>query len=142
MNGNCNWLSSRVPRLTLMILAAAATGGAIAAEEMGVVTIVAERASKQTVGRSPRGVPVEQISITQHVSYADLDLATAAGAAALEKRVQTKADEICKKLDSFYPVVGAGTSDCAKQAVNDAMPSLHAAIAAAEKSKTGGVTNK
>jgi len=64
---------------------------------MEVVTVEAARAT--TVGQTMHGVPIDEITIRSRVSYADLDLATAAGALELENRIRATAETSCRKID-------------------------------------------
>ncbi|HYM35153.1 MAG TPA: UrcA family protein [Steroidobacteraceae bacterium] len=118
-------------RLLTTALGLALAGGAVvAAENVTNITIEAQRS--QVVGRSALGAPIELVTISRHVNYADLDLVTPAGAAALEKRVGNTATELCKKLDRIYPYTAKGTEStqsCIKKASDDAMAQVRAAIA-------------
>jgi UrcA family protein len=117
-------------RLTLLTLGAVLAGGVLAAEQVGEVTVEATRETK-IVGRSYSGVPIEVISLTRRVSYADLDLTTQSGAAELEKRVNETAQAACKELDTLYPLTAAGGPACVKSTVDESMVQVRAAISAA-----------
>jgi UrcA family protein len=124
--------ASRTIKFALLTLGAIAAGGVFAAEEVGKVTVEAKRET-QVVGRSYTGAPIELVTLTRRVSYADLDLTTQSGAAELEKRVNETAQAACKQLDDLYPLTAPGGQSCVKGAVEDAMEQARAAIAAAGK---------
>ena len=88
-------------------------------------------------GRTSSGVPIVDMSITYGVSYAGLDLASAAGAAEIEKRVNDAAKDACKELSAKRPLVRFTTSDaeCAKSAADKAMVKVHELEAAAAERK-------
>jgi UrcA family protein len=78
-----------------------------ATETSGVneeITIVAPRVvQRKVVGRTTIGAPIEVISLSRPVSYADLDLSTQEGRAELRKRIENTAKAACKELDVMYP---------------------------------------
>lgn len=103
------------------------------------VRIEASRPVVKQIGRSlTTGAPIDIVQLTRHVSYADLDLATHAGASELEARIKSTAREACRQLEQLYPIgtsEGPGTEglNCVKDAIDGAMPQAKTAIAAAEK---------
>ena len=119
-------------------LVATAIGGlastvAIAADtDVEQITVRAERATSTQVGRTSSGVPILQYELSYKVASEDLDLATDSGAGALKQRVQEAAKSACADLDRLYPGVQAD-ADCARKAIDEAMPAVEAAIAAARK---------
>jgi len=120
-------------QMTLVAAGVVMASAPALAQQPAQVTIQAERPAK-VVGRSYTGVPIELVTLTRRVSYADLDLTTHAGATELEKRVSDTAKDACKQLDTLYPLTAADTGpSCVKKATDDAMTQAHAAIAAAEK---------
>lgn len=116
-----------------MIAAAACTlaGASAYGQAMEVVTVEAVR--EIIVGKSPIGAPIKELSIRSRVSYADLDLTTAEGAAALEKRVKDTAVSTCKELKVQIPAEGSTEEKCIKEAMEGAAPQVAAAIEAAKK---------
>jgi UrcA family protein len=76
---------------------------------------------------------VEEVWLTHHVSYKDLDLKDPAGAAELRKRVQDTAGMACNELDKLYigDISDTPTSTCVANAVDQAKPQVDAAIAKA-----------
>lgn len=103
--------------------------GAIGQQIEGV-DVEASRIVKERVGTSSVNAPINAISLSYRVSYADLDLATKEGATALKSRVEEAALAACKQISKLYPDAKPDDSSCAKQAVDDAMPSVKKAIAA------------
>jgi len=118
-----------------MIAAAACTlaGAGAYGQAMEVVTVEAVR--EIIVGKSPIGAPIKELSIRSRVSYADLDLTTVDGAAALEKRVKETAVSTCKELKVQIPAEGSTEEKCVKEALDGAAPQVAAAIEAAKKAK-------
>jgi UrcA family protein len=100
---------------------------------MEVVTVEAVR--EIVVGKSPIGAPIKELSIRSRVSYADLDLTTADGVAALEKRVKDTAVSTCKELKVDVPAEGSTEEKCIKEAIEGAAPQIAAAVEAARKAK-------
>lgn len=78
-----------------------------------------------------------EVSVDYKVHYADLNLATASGAAQLEKRIRDAATQACQQLATLYPASteGAGKDSCVESATKKAMAEANQAITAAEKSK-------
>ena len=118
-----------------MIAAAACTlaGAGAYGQAMEVVTVEAVR--EIIVGKSPIGAPIKELSIRSRVSYSDLDLTTADGAAALEKRVNDTAVSTCKELKVQIPAEGSTEEKCVKEALDGAAPQVASAIEAAKKAK-------
>ena len=77
--------------------------------------------------------PIEVFTVSRRVGYSDLDLKTYAGVKTLEKRVQDSVNAACRALDAQFPLDPRQTSSCSRQARNDAMAQVRAAIAAAAK---------
>lgn len=122
----------RAMQVTLVAAGVVVASGPVLAQQTPQVIIQAERTTK-VVGRSYTGAPIELVTLTRRVSYADLDLNTHAGATELEKRVNETAKDACKQLDTLYPLSESGGPSCVKKATGDAMVQAHVAIAAAEK---------
>ena len=109
------------------------TGSALAADELPTITIGAAVMAKTDIGTSSSGVPLEKVTITHRVSYADLNLATHAGAAELQRRVKETARAACKQLRELYPLEANDTFQCARHAVAQASPQVENAIAGATR---------
>jgi UrcA family protein len=125
-------------KLTKFALLAVAAGCTLAsqgvyAQAMEVVTVEAVR--EIVVGKSPIGAPIKELTIRSRVSYADLDLTTAAGAATLEKRVRDTATSSCKGIKVDVPVEGWTIDRCIREATDDAMVQVNKAVAAAKAAK-------
>ena len=122
-------------RLVSLLGAGLLTASALAqqAGALQEVTVIAERPTSTIVGRAgATGAPIELIELRHRVSYADLNLATASGANALNKRVKDAAKAACDELDKLYPLKERD-SKCADKAADAAKGQVDAAIAAAEK---------
>jgi UrcA family protein len=119
----------------LLVAAAAATltGAGAYGQAMEVVTVEAVR--EIVVGKSPIGAPIKELSIRSRVSYADLDLTTAAGVETLEKRVHDTAVSTCKEIKVDVPAEGSTVDKCIKEAIAGAAPQIQAAVEAARKAK-------
>ena len=82
----------------------------------------------------------ELVTMSARLDVADLDLSTSSGAEELHARINDVAQDICHRLDSFYP---RGSSDvpghentnknCVRDAVAAANKNADAAVAAAQK---------
>jgi len=77
----------------------------------------------------------QTVSLTQRVSYSDLDLSTYSGAKQLELRVHQVANTLCDELERrTLSLSDSGERRaCVNGAVADGMEHARAAIAAAEK---------
>ena len=132
--GECNVKRTGLEPLIMIAAASAALGGASAfGQAMEVVTVEAVR--EIVIGKSPIGAPIKELTIRSRVSYADLDLATAAGAATLEKRVKDTATSSCKEIKVDVPVDGWTIDRCVREATTDAMVQVNKAIADAKTAK-------
>ena len=101
---------------------------------MTEVIVEAPRISHTGSRSRPLGAPVELALIRYRVSYADLDLATRAGARALEERINDAAQRACKDVESHVAASEVSQPDepsCVKSAVDGAMRQAREAIAAA-----------
>ena len=71
------------------------------------------------------------VSNSVRVTYADLNLASDAGASILEKRIAFAARVVCEIEDSREIALAKATSLCRNQAIEDANPQFLAALSAA-----------
>lgn len=78
------------------------------------------------VKRQAPNSPVHLVSLARHVSYADLDSRSVAGAEVLRQRVNEAAVEVCRKLDDLYPDSAPRGRACVQTAVKQAMHRLEA----------------
>ena len=74
------------------------------------------------------GAPIENVSMSEHVRYDDLNLRTASGARTLEQRVRYTAQAICNRLDHLYPITEQGSPPCIQGAIATGMQHADAAI--------------
>jgi UrcA family protein len=122
--------------MAMMVAASMSLGSIAAAQGIQEIVVVAKRViNVQPTGKTATGVPIVDMSISYGVSYAGLDLASASGAAEIEKRVNDTAQEACKEIAQQRPLDHFTTSDadCAKATADKAMIKVHALIAAAGK---------
>ena len=85
------------------------------------------------VERGPLNGPVEKVSASIIVHYADLDLRSRGGARELRIRVRDAAQEVCAQLADAYPFYAASGTSCYKTALNDAMVRADEAIDSARQ---------
>ena len=125
----------KVTKLALLAVAAGCTlaSQGVYAQAMEVVMVEAVR--EITVGKSPIGAPIKELTIRSRVSYADLDLTTAAGAATLGQRVKDAATTSCKEIRVDVPIDGWTIDRCIKEATSDAMLQVDKAVADAKAAK-------
>jgi UrcA family protein len=119
--------------LAFAVMGLTLAGSVATAQELKEVTIQSTRETKIIVGRSYSGAPIEEMTLTRRVRFNDLDLATAAGGAELEKRVKDAARALCEELDKRNPQSERTALPCAKAATEQAMVQVQAAIVAAKK---------
>jgi UrcA family protein len=112
-----------------VLLLAAAAAAALAS----LVPAVAQAAAPEVTVTGRYGVGRETRSLTRSVSYADLDLATPAGRAALRQRVRQTARELCSQLSGRAPPGTPMVRTCVRDAVGSvaAMEPQLAAVAPA-----------
>ena len=108
------------------------TGSAFA-DDLPTITIGAGILTKTSIGSSSSGIPLEEVTVTHRVSYADLKLTTRAGASELKRRVEETARAACKQLDELYPLEAKNARECTKIAIAKASPQVENAIAGAAK---------
>ena len=126
-------MTSKKSNLKAMTLSAIAAGCALAgaaalAQPMEVVTVEAVR--EIIIGMTPTGVPIKEITVRSKVSYADLDLKTDAGAAALEKRIRDTATSTCNDINKMdLDAQGSSVDKCIKHAIDGAMGQAQKVIA-------------
>lgn len=103
------------------------------------VKVVAPEAVQQTiVGRTTIGAPIEVISLSRPVSYADLDLTKQSDVKELAERIEETAKASCKQLDNMYPdsslyVPIPSDQYCVKTATSQAIDEANQVIAAANQ---------
>ena len=85
------------------------------------VTVTAPR---MQYGPYRLNVPLEKVSMSQPVQYADLNLCTASGAAALRERVALAATSVCNRLAAAYPHAMSGSPSCYRESMANAQPKV------------------
>jgi UrcA family protein len=83
----------------------------------------AHQVKKKQVGMSNTGIPIEEVSLSRHVGFRDLDLTSPAGKAELDKRINAVAKEACNQIEKLYPLEqwDTDTRTCIEGAVKGAM---------------------
>jgi UrcA family protein len=94
------------------------------------VTVTAPHFRSETV---PLNAPLEKVSLSTHVPYSDLDLASRSGARELRLRVREAARDVCGQLADAYPVYQLNGASCFKTAVENGMVRANAAITTARQ---------
>jgi UrcA family protein len=82
---------------------------------------------------TPLNGPLEKVSMTASVTYADLDLRTFEGASTLRQRVRDEARNICGNLEAVYPVRQAPGTSCYRSAVETGLVQADEAISNARR---------
>ena len=121
-------------RLMAAAFALSLASGTAIAQEVEKITVQATRMiTTKTVGRTPSGVPIVDVSLSYGVSVAGLDLGSSKGAAELEKRIHDAARAACREIGRQYPDASPGDTECARVAADKAMVKARELIAAAQK---------
>jgi UrcA family protein len=118
------------------VAASMSLGSIAVAQELREIVVTGKGVvAVKPAGKTASGVPIVDMSISYGVSYAGLDLASAVGAAEIEKRVNDAAKEACKEIAAQHPNQEFTTSEaeCAKAAAGKAMVKARALIAEAGK---------
>lgn len=123
----------RTTYLSLLAASLVIAAGPVPAQEIEVVTVEAARTT--TVGMSSYGVPIREIAIQSHVSYADLDLTSTNGVMELENRIKKTAKSSCRQIEVDIPAKGSTEAKCIKDAIDEAMQEAQKAIAAKRAQK-------
>jgi UrcA family protein len=118
------------------VAAALLASGIAIAQDVQEIKVQATRVmSTKSAGRTTSGVPIIDITLSYGVSTAGLDLATNAGATALEGRVKDAAAAACKEIGQKHPDATPSDAECARRASAEAMVKVHELVAAAQKAK-------
>ncbi len=90
---------------------------------------------RKQVGMSYTGIPVEEVSLSRHVGFRDLDLTTAAGKDELDKRIKAVAKEACNQIQKLYPLEqwDTDTRTCIADAVKGAMAQEQTILASSSR---------
>jgi UrcA family protein len=100
------------------------------------ITVPAYRkVTTQEVGVYYTGIPIEEIHLTRHVGYGDLDLSRPEGRATLDRRIKETAKKACWQLNSLYPLEQwvVDSPACVDRAIEAATTQEKAVIAAASR---------
>jgi UrcA family protein len=103
-----------------LALTLSAAAWAAETDPYGQVVVTTPR----TVEKNEDGVQLQEVKMSVHVPFGDLDMQSTTGVAELNKRVAKAADYVCKRLEFLYPQGQPETFDCAKNAVADVQPQL------------------
>lgn len=79
---------------------------------------------------------IEIHTLERRVRFTDLDLATPAGVAELERRVSASANAVCAQLGQLYPRDFTTDEECRQHALQSATVQVRAAIARAAVAKS------
>ena len=120
-------------RLALVMFGTLAFSGAALAQEPGTEFVVSSARTAGLARSSLIGASDEVISVSQRVSYADLNLATTSGSREMESRVRNTAKALCEKLERTYPLSGTTAETCVRNTVDKGMADVRTATAKAEK---------
>jgi UrcA family protein len=119
---------------TAAAVATALLGTTAVAQKTEEITVEAARiVTKPAAHQPPGGMQVKDVTLSYGIAYSGLDLASTAGAAELEKRVNDAALQACKEIGRQYPDSTPSDADCAKAAVAKAMVKVHEVVSAASK---------
>lgn len=98
------------------------------------LTVVAPRlVRKQAAREGATGAPVELVSLTRRVAYADLDLTLHADVQELDRRIEAVAREACEQLARVFPLSDPATPDCVAEALKGAKSQAAEAVRAAAR---------
>ncbi len=99
------------------------------------ITIVGPHTHHRVLGRTSAGIPIEEVALTQYVSYADLDLRQPSNIAELNRRVAGAAWQSCQQLEDQSlgnPMLDTDRY-CADYAVGEAQAQIDSAVAIANR---------
>jgi UrcA family protein len=99
------------------------------------IVVTVPWAVSKVVSQTSSGGKIEQISLTRHVYFGDLDLAKHADVMTLEKRVGDIAKESCDQLAKMYPISGPNPANCVEKAAASAKAQMDKVVAAAGAAK-------
>lgn len=126
---------TRKSGLPLMIVFVVASAAAVAQQKDPVREIKVHTGKVDvTTLDSVDGIPTERFNVQRVVSYANLDLSTASGAAELKKRLSQAAKEACKELVEADPIDLADEDaniTCVRETTDRALEQASAAITTA-----------
>jgi len=107
--------------IVIGVAASISLGSIAVAQELQEIVVTGKgEVAVKPVAKTASGVQLFDMSVSYRVSYAGLDLASAVGAAELEKRVTDAAKQACKEIAAKRPLEQFTTSEaeCAKAAAD------------------------
>jgi UrcA family protein len=118
----------------LLMMLAGATSPAWAAPESEQITVDGPYTvrQEQTKGSIGGEMGEQHLSVSQNVSYADLDLTKYADVETLRQRVRAAAKDSCRELGRRFPVsmyIPLTTDTCARDAARTGLAQVDAAAA-------------
>jgi UrcA family protein len=121
------------------LAASVLVGGFASAMTAEEIQVSAARSVPKVVGRDANGSTIIDITLSYGVSYAGLDLASATGAAELQKRVADASKTACEELARQHPLANfqTDTAECTKSTIAKAMVQVKELVAAASSKKAG-----
>ena len=117
-------------------LAFALSGAAVFAQDSSSQEVKIQSTPVVTTdGYSRTGIQDQRMQLSRNISFADLNIATPAGADELKARVRDAANMICERLGNADPDSTAiaqqeDQNNCVNGAVDDAMTQVRRAMAA------------
>jgi UrcA family protein len=131
--------SAALLSVTLAALALCLVGAA-GATELATNDVV--EISKEFPRLGSLAAPVEIVSITRRISYADLDLTSRANAREFQKRIRETAVALCQAIDQKRPLSSSPEArrSCIKDATARVLIQVRAAVAAADKRVSSGAS--
>ena len=127
-------MKTKLTRLAVGAVAIALVSSVAFAADVEEVTVTASRLPNGKLAVATQtGSFYREIRLSSTVNTAGLNLATSAGAAELEKRVNDAALATCKEITRLYPESTPDEATCAKAAAKAAMVKARKLIAAAGK---------
>jgi len=119
------------------LVGCAVVGGLATGAMADEVTVTGSRFQETSVGINYTGIPIKDVSLSETVSVADLDLASSAGKAELDRRILAAARTACREIKGMYPVSQPEGNACARTAARRSMSRLRQLIAASRPIPTG-----
>jgi UrcA family protein len=123
-----------LPRLAFVLAALGLTllsDAAIAQPDESTVVSPRE-VTREQVGRSATtGAPIEDVVVTQQITYSDLNLNKPADVNELNDRIKDAAQDSCSELDRILPQTSSIRVrwECVRRAVRSANAQVNAAVA-------------
>jgi UrcA family protein len=111
-------------RVMAGLIATVLLSGMAAAQTSEELLVTGSRFVEKRVGTDRVGIPIMDVSMTFHVNLADLNFASPAAAAEIERRVALAARRACRELGIMYPVSYPNDAVCARAAVEKSMNQL------------------